>query len=36
MAVIQPIDWIIIVGYFGLILGLAWWVMRQKRRMRPK
>jgi solute:Na+ symporter, SSS family len=32
MAVIQPIDWIIIVGYFILILGLAWWVMRQKQR----
>ena len=32
MAVIQPIDWIIVVGYFALILGLAWWVMRQKQR----
>ena len=32
MAVIRPIDWIIIVVYFGIILGLAWWVMRQKQR----
>jgi SSS family solute:Na+ symporter len=32
MSVMHPIDWIIIVGYFGLILGLAWWVMRQKQR----
>jgi SSS family solute:Na+ symporter len=32
MAVIKPIDWIIIVAYFGIILGLAWWVMRQKQR----
>jgi SSS family solute:Na+ symporter len=32
MSVIHPIDWIIIVCYFGLILGLAWWVMRQKQR----
>ena len=32
MAVIQPVDWIIIVGYFALILGLAWRIMRQKQR----
>jgi SSS family solute:Na+ symporter len=32
MAVIQPLDWIIIVGYFALILGLAWRIMRQKQR----
>jgi len=32
MALIKPIDWIIIVAYFGIILGLAWWVMRQKQR----
>jgi SSS family solute:Na+ symporter len=32
MSAIHPIDWIIIVGYFGLILGLAWRVMRQKQR----
>jgi len=32
MAVIKPLDWIIIVAYFGIILGLAWRVMRQKQR----
>jgi SSS family solute:Na+ symporter len=32
MAVITPIDWIIVLAYFGIILGLAWWVMRQKQR----
>jgi SSS family solute:Na+ symporter len=32
MSAIHPIDWIIIVCYFGLILGLSWWVMRQKQR----
>jgi SSS family solute:Na+ symporter len=32
MAVIKPLDWIIILAYFGIILGLAWWVMRQKQR----
>jgi SSS family solute:Na+ symporter len=32
MAVIKPIDWIIILAYFGIILGLAWWVMRQRQK----
>ncbi len=32
MAVITPIDWIIVLAYFGIILGLAWRVMRQKQR----
>src|SRR5512137_3174863 len=32
MSVLQPLDWIIILGYFGIILGLAWRVMRQKQR----
>src|SRR5512139_3574831 len=32
MAVIKPLDWIIIIVYFGIILGLAWRVMRQKQR----
>ncbi|HPC37216.1 MAG TPA: Na+/glucose cotransporter, partial [Candidatus Marinimicrobia bacterium] len=27
---LQTLDWIIIVGYFGIILGIAWWVIRQK------
>jgi solute:Na+ symporter, SSS family len=25
------IDWIIILGYFSLILGLAWWVIKQQK-----
>jgi solute:Na+ symporter, SSS family len=32
MTVLKPIDWIIVLAYFGLILGLAWRVMRQKQR----
>ncbi len=30
MSVLAPIDWIIIAGYFLVILGLAWWVIRQR------
>jgi SSS family solute:Na+ symporter len=29
---LKTVDWMIVVAYFGLILGLAWWVMRQKQR----
>ncbi len=32
MTVLEPVDWIIVLVYFGLILGLAWRVMRQKQR----
>jgi SSS family solute:Na+ symporter len=32
MTILQPVDWIIIAAYFTIILGLAWWVMRQKQR----
>ncbi len=27
---LQPLDWIIIAGYFAIILGLAWWVIKQR------
>jgi SSS family solute:Na+ symporter len=27
---IHAIDWIIVVGYFTIILGIAWWVIKQK------
>jgi len=27
---LQALDWIIIVLYFGIILGIAWWVVRQR------
>ncbi|MGA8263346.1 MAG: sodium:solute symporter [Ignavibacteriaceae bacterium] len=30
MSTLQPLDWVIIAGYFGIILGLAWWVIRQR------
>ncbi len=30
MSVLAPIDWIFIALYFVLILGIAWWVIRQK------
>ncbi len=30
MTTLAPLDWIIIAGYFLLILGLAWWVIRQR------
>jgi len=32
MTILKPVDWIIITAYFTIILGLAWWVMRQKQR----
>jgi len=25
------LDWVVIVGYFGILLGLAWWVIRQSK-----
>jgi len=30
MSILDPIDWFVIAGYFLVILGLAWWVIRQK------
>ena len=30
MSVLSTLDWIFIVAYFSLILGIAWWVIRQK------
>ena len=27
---IQTLDWIIVAGYFGIILGLAWWVIKKR------
>ena len=30
MSALATLDWIIIAGYFLVILGLAWWVTRQK------
>lgn len=30
MSTLQNIDWIIIAGYFCIILGLAWWVIKKR------
>jgi len=30
MSSLATLDWIIVAGYFVLILGLAWWVIKQK------
>jgi SSS family solute:Na+ symporter len=30
MSTLQTLDWIIILGYFMIILGLAWWVIKQR------
>ncbi len=30
MSTLHYLDWIIILGYFTIILGLAWWVIKQK------
>jgi SSS family solute:Na+ symporter len=30
MSTLQTLDWIIIAGYFGIILSLAWWVIKQR------
>lgn len=30
MTVLATIDWIIILAYFSLIMGIAWWVIKQK------
>lgn len=30
MTTLATVDWLIIAGYFALILGLAWWVIRQR------
>lgn len=30
MSVLSPIDWIVIAGYFSIIIGLAWWVIKKR------
>ncbi|MCB9250625.1 MAG: sodium/solute symporter [Ignavibacteriales bacterium] len=30
MSTLHYIDWLVILGYFVIILGLAWWVIKQK------
>ncbi len=31
MSILQPLDWIVIAGYFGLILGIVWWASRKQK-----
>src|SRR3989339_1133862 len=31
MSVLQPLDWIVIAGYFGLILGIVWWASKKQK-----
>jgi solute:Na+ symporter, SSS family len=30
MSTLATLDWIVIVGYFSIILGVAWWVIKQR------
>lgn len=30
MSILHPIDWVVICGYFSIILGLAWWVIKRQ------
>ena len=30
MTVLSTLDWVFILGYFSMILGIAWWVIKQK------
>jgi solute:Na+ symporter, SSS family len=30
MSTLATLDWIVIIGYFSVILGLAWWVIKQR------
>jgi len=30
MSTLTTIDWLIIAGYFGIILGIAWWVIKRR------
>lgn len=29
---LETLDWIVLCGYFGILLGVAWWVMKRKSR----
>lgn len=32
MSVLSTVDWLVIAGYFAIILGLAWWVIRKQKK----
>ena len=29
---LATLDWVVIAGYFALLLGVAWWVVSQKQK----
>lgn len=31
MSILQPLDWIVIAGYFGIILGIVWWASKKQK-----
>lgn len=30
MSILLPLDWLVIAGYFAIILGLAWWTIKRR------
>lgn len=32
MSVLTTIDWLVIAGYFAIVLGLAWWVIKRQKK----
>jgi SSS family solute:Na+ symporter len=32
MGVLHTVDWLVIAGYFGIILGLAWWIIKRQQK----
>jgi len=32
MSILQTLDWLVIAGYFAIVLGLAWWVMKKQQK----
>ena len=31
MSILQPIDWIVLIGYFAIIIGIVWWVSKKQK-----
>jgi SSS family solute:Na+ symporter len=32
MSILHTVDWLVVAGYFSIILGLAWWVIRKQKK----
>jgi SSS family solute:Na+ symporter len=30
MTILTPLDWVVLLGYFAIVVGLAWWVIRKR------